>query len=121
MYKVAWLKTSSTAVQRTKDLLGWSADCLCLSASLTDFRAETQLKVLRGAASILELLELALVLKNHGSCLIAITPASIAYLAEGEVQVDTRDTDPVTDALSIRFHLLCLEEVLANLWLLFSC
>jgi len=99
VYEGCGLETSCIAVQRAKNLSLRPADCLSLLASLTDICAETQLEILGGAASILELLEFTLILEDHSGRLVAITPASVAHLSEREIEVGTGNTNPVTDAL----------------------
>ena len=76
------------------------------------------MQILSGTTSILELLKLDLVLNNDSRCLVAITPASIADLSEGKVEVSTSDTHPVTDTLSVLLQLLSLTQLLASLRLL---
>ena len=58
-----------------------------------------------GAASILELLEFALILEDHSGRLVAVTPASVADLSEREIEVSTSNTNPVTDALCILLNI----------------
>jgi hypothetical protein len=118
VYKASWLETSCIAVQRTEVLSLGFTDRLRLFASLIDIGAKAQLEVLSGTTSILELLKLDLVLDNHGRCLVAITPASIADLSEREVEVGTSDTHPVTDTLRVLLQLLSLTQLLASLRLL---
>ena len=101
-HEITWLEASSIAVEAPEHLRGhlWPLHSLRLAPGLVHVGAERVLQVLRGAASSLELLQLALVLENHCLRVVAITPTPIAHLSEGKIQIGARHTHPVTDALT---------------------
>ena len=95
-------KTGCIAVEGAKQVISQlrSADCLSLSSYSTHFHnTKTVLEVLRRTSSLLILLELRLILKNHCRCLSSISPASITNLSEWKIKICTSNTDPITNSL----------------------
>ena len=113
MYEIGGLEAGRIAVQGTVNLVRdvGSADRLCVTSCQIHILAQTQLQVLSSAACILESLQLCLVLEDHSSSCLAVSPASIADLSKTKIQICARHTHPVANALCILFlcSLLCLK------------
>ena len=103
VYENARLKAGRITIQGAVDLVRdvRSADSLRMATCLVHIRTQTQLQVLRGAASILESLQLRLVLQDHSRSSLPVSPAPIANLSESKVQIRARHTHPVANALCI--------------------
>lgn len=92
----------------------WAADGLGLTSGVRGISTKALVEVVGGAASGLELLKLTLVLQDDGCSLVAITPASVANLPEGKVEICARDTHPITHALGVVLLLLSGQSLLAH-------